>query len=129
VETGVRRRCKADGVNVKRERGRVVGFFHDGGLRVKAQGGREDENGPEQTDMSLNGTEHERWTPCGDDTDKRTAWFPRQELSLPTSAFSMSRSLVSRVLCFFLHRFFAFVVVHSFVALHRVSIRTLDELS
>jgi hypothetical protein len=46
------------------------------------------------------------------------------------SAFSMSRSLVSRlVLRFFLHRDFAFIVVHSFVALHRVSIRTLDELS
>src|ERR1700678_4775515 len=42
----------------------------------------------------------------------------------------MSRSLVSRiVLCFFLHRAFAFVVIVGFVALHRVSIRTLDELS
>jgi hypothetical protein len=46
------------------------------------------------------------------------------------SAFSMSRSLVSRVCSlFFLHRAFAFVVVLGFVALHRVSIRTLDELS
>ena len=45
-------------------------------------------------------------------------------------AFSMSRSLVSRfVLRFFLHGAFAFVVVLEFVALHRVSIRTLDELS
>jgi len=44
----------------------------------------------------------------------------------------MSRSLVSRVCSlFFLHRAFAFVVVVTlgFVALHRVSIRTLDELS
>ncbi|AXC15479.1 hypothetical protein ACPOL_6238 [Acidisarcina polymorpha] len=32
------------------------------------------------------------------------------------------------VLCFFLHRAFALVVVLGFVALHRVSIRTLDEL-
>jgi hypothetical protein len=31
--------------------------------------------------------------------------------------------------CSFFHRAFAFVVVLSFVALHRVSIRTLDELS
>ena len=47
-----------------------------------------------------------------------------------TSRLSMSRSLVSRiVLCFFLHRAFAFVVALGFVALHRVSIRTLDELS
>jgi hypothetical protein len=30
---------------------------------------------------------------------------------------------------FFLHRAFAFVVALGFVALHRVSIRTLDELS
>src|SRR5271170_1358711 len=42
------------------------------------------------------------------------------------SRLSMSRSLVSRfVLCFFLHRAFAFVVALGFVALHRVSIRTL----
>src|SRR5450631_809953 len=42
------------------------------------------------------------------------------------SRLSMSRSLVSRfVLCFFLHRSFAFVVALAFVALHRVSIRTL----
>jgi hypothetical protein len=42
----------------------------------------------------------------------------------------MSRSLVSSyVLCFFLQRAFAFVVALGFVALHRVSIRTLDELS
>ena len=46
------------------------------------------------------------------------------------SRLSMSRSLVSRfVLCFFLHRAFALVVALGFVALHRVSIRTLDELS
>ena len=31
--------------------------------------------------------------------------------------------------CFFLHRAFALVVALGFVALHRVSIRTLDELS
>src|SRR5271168_5034183 len=50
--------------------------------------------------------------------------------TLPTSRLSMSRSLVSRfVLCFFLHRAFALVVALGFVALHRVSIRTLDELS
>jgi hypothetical protein len=46
------------------------------------------------------------------------------------SRVSMSRSLVSRVCSlFFLHRVFAFVVVLGLVALHRVSIRTLDELS
>lgn len=46
------------------------------------------------------------------------------------SRLSMSRSLVSRICSlFFLHRSFAFVVALGFVALHRVSIRTLDELS
>ena len=47
-----------------------------------------------------------------------------------TSAFSVSRSLVSRFASrFFLHRAFAFGFVAPHVALHRVSIRTLDELS
>jgi hypothetical protein len=53
-----------------------------------------------------------------------------QNGSLPRSRLSMSRSLVSRVCSlFFLHRAFAVVVALGFVALHRVSIRTLDELS
>jgi len=41
----------------------------------------------------------------------------------------MSRSLVSRFCSLlFLHRAFALVIALGFVALHRVSIRTLDEL-
>jgi hypothetical protein len=60
VETCVRRRCKADGGNVKGERGRVVGFLHDGGLRVKARAGQDDKNDHEPTDMSLNDAEHGR---------------------------------------------------------------------
>ena len=47
-----------------------------------------------------------------------------------TSAFSVSRSLVSRFASrFFLHRAFGFGFVAPHVALHRVSIRTLDEPS
>jgi hypothetical protein len=30
MEIGVRRRCEADGGDVKGERGHVVGLFHDG---------------------------------------------------------------------------------------------------
>jgi hypothetical protein len=52
-----RRRCKADGGNVEGERGLLVGLFHDGGLRVQARDGQEDED-REQTEMSLNDTEH-----------------------------------------------------------------------
>ena len=53
-----------------------------------------------------------------------------QQCSNDDKRVSMSRSLVSRVCSlFFLHRAFAFVVALGFVALHRVSIRTLDELS
>jgi hypothetical protein len=48
TEIGVRRRCKADGGNLKGECGCVVGFFHDGGVCVKALDGQEDENGREQ---------------------------------------------------------------------------------
>ena len=40
VEIGVRRRCKADGGNVKSERGLVIWFFHDRGLRMKPRGSR-----------------------------------------------------------------------------------------
>src|SRR5271154_2501296 len=58
VEIGVRRRRKPDGGNVKGQCGRVVGFFHDGGLRVKARAGQEDEKGREQTDRSLNDAGH-----------------------------------------------------------------------
>ena len=35
VESGIRRRRRADGGNVKGQRGRVAGFFHDGSLRVQ----------------------------------------------------------------------------------------------
>jgi hypothetical protein len=50
--------------------------LHDGGLRVKARAGQEDEKGREQTDRSLNDAEHGSKTPCGDDTGERTAQFP-----------------------------------------------------
>ena len=69
VEVGVRRRRKANADNIKGERGRVAGFFQDGGrLRVKARGGQEDEKRREQTEMSLNDAEHGHRTPCGNDT-------------------------------------------------------------
>ena len=48
--------------------------------------------------------------------------------SLPISRLSMSRSLSSSF-CFFLHRGFVSGSVAMHVALHRVSIRTQDELS
>jgi hypothetical protein len=66
------------------------------------------------------------------DADFSSKWKVTHWKSVSTSAFSMSRSVVSRfVLHFFLHWVFAFVVgfVAPHVALHRVSIRTLDELS
>jgi len=72
VELGIRRRCQANGGNIKGQRGSVVGFFHDGSLRVKVEAALEDEKGREQTDMSLNDTEHEHSTPCGNDTGERT---------------------------------------------------------
>ena len=48
METGVRRHCRANGGDVKGQRGRVVGFFHDGGLCVKARAGQEDEKAREK---------------------------------------------------------------------------------
>jgi hypothetical protein len=59
---------------------------------------------------------------------RKIANAPIEDGQLPISRLSMSRSLVSRFCSlFFLHR--AFAVVAGFVALHRVSIRTLGELS
>ncbi|SPE30036.1 hypothetical protein SBA5_730020 [Candidatus Sulfotelmatomonas gaucii] len=91
VEVGIRRWRGTNGGNVKGQRGRVVGLFHDGSLRVKVHTAREDEKGREQTDMPLNdteqraghGAEHGHKTPCGNDTGEPPAQFPPSGSRIP----------------------------------------------
>ena len=70
VEIGIRRRGKANAGNIEGQRGRVVGFFHDGSLRVRREDGREDQKSREQTGMSLNDAEHGGRTPCKKHTEE-----------------------------------------------------------
>jgi len=76
--SGIRRLHRANGGNVKGQRGRVARFFHDRRLRVKVEPALENEKGREQTKMSLSDGEHVRRTPCWDNTGKPPAQFPPQ---------------------------------------------------